>query len=58
MSEKVSQGKQLSDSGPIKIQSGMEVALRYTLLTLFTLFTVDLLSKMWDWIPALDCYDY
>ena len=54
----MSQGKQLSDSGPIKIQSGMEVALRYTLLTLFTLFTVELLSKMWDWIPALDCYDY
>ena len=44
--------------GSDKIESGMEVAPRYTLLTLFTLFTVELLSKMWDWIPALDCYDY
>ena len=36
----------------------MEVAPRFTLLTLlFTLFTVELLSKLWDWMNRLDGLD-
>ena len=42
----------------IKILSEMEVAPRFTLLTLlFTLFTVELLSKIREWMKRLDGLD-
>ena len=42
----------------LKIPSEMEVAPRFTLLTLlFTLFTVELLSKIREWMKRLDGLD-